>query len=144
MPDTEQNIRLDELFSEAPGDTGFEKEIYRIGDLAREFGVTLRTLRFYEDRGLVSPERDGSTRLYSPRDRARLKVILLAKQVGFSLVEIQELMAIYDKSEDMEDPAGVLLDRFTEQLDVLVRQRNEMDAAIEKLKRTIQAFEAAS
>ena len=62
---------------------------FTIGQLAREFQVTLRTLRFYEDRGLVSPRRDGTTRIYSRRDRARLKLVLMGKKVGFSLTEIE-------------------------------------------------------
>ena len=62
-------------------------KLYTIGDLAREFGVTLRTLRFYEDRGLLSPRRDGTARIYDPRDRERLSVILKGKQLGFTLTE---------------------------------------------------------
>ena len=103
------------------------KEIYRIGDLAREFDVSLRTLRFYEDRGLISPQRSGSTRLYSQDDRARLKVILLAKSVGFSLVDIQELLAIYDGGEgDVERLKG----KFSEQLAALHAKKNEIDRSI--------------
>ena len=103
------------------------KEIYRIGDLAREFDVSLRTLRFYEDRGLISPQRSGSTRLYSQDDRARLKIILLAKSVGFSLVDIQELLAIYDGGEgDVERLKG----KFSEQLAALHAKKNEIDRSI--------------
>ena len=76
-----------------------DKEVYRIGDLAREFNVSLRTLRFYEDRGLISPERSGSTRLYSVDDRRRLKIILLIKNVGFSLIDIQEFLNLYDAGD---------------------------------------------
>ena len=66
---------------------------YTIGDLAREFGVTLRTLRFYEDRGLLSPRREGTARIYDARDRARLSVILKGKQLGFTLTEIRAMVA---------------------------------------------------
>ena len=65
------------------------EEYTRIGEMAKTFGVTLRTLRFYEDKGLISPKRDGSTRLYSRRDRARLKLILLGRKVGFSLRDVK-------------------------------------------------------
>src|ERR671929_1496623 len=68
------------------GDRG--PDSFSIGDLAREFGVTLRALRFYEDKGLLTPRRIGQTRLYSRRDRARLKLVLMGKKVGFSLLEI--------------------------------------------------------
>ena len=67
------------------------RKSFTIGQLAREFGLTLRTLRFYEDRGLISPAREGSTRLYSHRDRARLSMIVKAKALGFTLSEIKEL-----------------------------------------------------
>ena len=66
---------------------------FTIGDLAREFGVTLRTLRFYEDRGLLSPRRDGTARIYDLRDRDRLSVILKGKQLGFTLTEIRAMLA---------------------------------------------------
>lgn len=113
------------------------KDVYRIGDLAKEFGVTLRTLRFYEDRGLVRPDREGSTRLYSRAERARLKVILLAKQVGFSLVDIHGLMEIYDKGSTLNDPLGAALQKFVDQLRLMEQQRDEIHAAIGKLNETI-------
>ena len=119
------------------------REFYTITELTREFDVSTRTLRFYEDRGLISPDREGSTRLYSPRDRSRLKVILLAKKVGFSLVEIQELMNIYDQSHDIDDPAGILLKRFSQQMDVLIKQKADIEAAIEKLNETIGTLKAS-
>lgn len=143
MPEFESIARLDQILAVNPGDDDSGKPVYRIGDLASEFGVTLRTLRFYEDRGLISPDREGSTRLYSPRDRSRLKVILLAKKVGFSLVEIQELMNIYDQSHDIDDPAGILLKRFSQQMDVLIKQKADIEAAIEKLNETIGTLKAS-
>lgn len=137
MERQQRSTRLDELL---PDPSEGRKTVYRIGDLARDFNVTLRTLRFYEDRGLISPERDGSTRLYSQRDRARLKVILLAKQVGFPLTEIENLLAIYDRYDDMEDADEVLVAKFTDQLQVLKQQKTEIEAAIERLETTIRTF----
>jgi DNA-binding transcriptional MerR regulator len=81
---------------QANADSAQEKDIYSIGDLSREFGVTLRTLRFYEDKGLISPQRRGTTRLYNRRDRARLQLILRGKKVGFSLEDIKEMLDLYD------------------------------------------------
>lgn len=127
--------QLDSLVSDA--DDG-QEHTYRIGDLAREFDVTLRTLRFYEDRGLISPHREGSTRLYSSSDRARLKIILLAKQVGFSLVDIQELMEIYDRGLGMTNPLGSVLEKFTDQMKVLRTQKAEVEQAIIRLDETIE------
>ncbi len=126
--------RLDLL---VPDDAAQKREVYRIGDLSREFGVTLRTLRFYEDRGLISPQREGSTRLYSERDRARLKIILLAKQVGFPLMDIQELMEIYDNGGKDGEPINAVLGKFTKQMDVLKQQKLEVEAAIATLSVTI-------
>lgn len=137
MHDVQRSIRLGQ-----PSVAGSQNqnETYRIGDLAREFDITLRTLRFYEDRGLIHPKRDGSTRLYSDYDRSRLSVILLAKKVGFSLVDIQEVLHIYDRAEELEDAAGKLAARFTEQLDVLKNQKAEIEDAIEQLAETIHSL----
>ena len=72
---------------------------YTISELAREFQVTPRALRFYEDKGLLSPTRDGLNRVYSTRDRARLKLILQGKSVGFSLSDIREILDLYEADE---------------------------------------------
>ena len=79
--------------------------VYRIGELSKEFDVTLRTLRFYEDKGLLSPRRIGNTRLYSRADRTRLKLILLGKRVGMSLLDVKEILDLYD-------PKGGLIAQF--------------------------------
>jgi DNA-binding transcriptional MerR regulator len=71
---------------------------YSISELAKEFGVTTRTIRFYEDQGLLSPTRAGATRVFSNRDRVRLKLALRGKRLGFSLAEIRELFELYDVS----------------------------------------------
>jgi len=110
-----------------------DKHIFKIGDLAREFGVTLRTLRFYEDRGLLNPERRGTTRLYSRRDRARLRLILLAKTLGFSLTEAKQLIEIYHESNGKRRQMEVALQRFEEQQDVLLEQKQEIDRSIEAM-----------
>ena len=71
-------------------------DVKRIGEMADEFGVTLRTLRFYEDKGLLNPIRDGNARLYTRKDQARLKLILLGRKVGFSLRDVKQMMDLYD------------------------------------------------
>jgi len=75
-------------------------ETYSIADLAREFDVTHRAIRFYEDEGLLSPGRDGTRRVYSKRDWVRLKLILRGKRLGFSLAEVHEMLELYDSAPD--------------------------------------------
>src|SRR5216110_564701 len=75
-------------------------ETYSIADLAREFDVTHRAIRFYEDEGLLSPARDGTRRVYSKRDWVRLKLILRGKRLGFSLAEVHEMLELYDSAPD--------------------------------------------
>lgn len=108
-----------------------------IGDLAREFGVTLRTLRFYEDKGLINPRREGTARIYSRRDRARLRLVLMGKRVGFSLSEIREMLDLYDLRDGQVPQMRAAVDRFNQQIDVLERQKRDIEQALDDLKRTI-------
>jgi DNA-binding transcriptional MerR regulator len=110
---------------------------FTIGDLAKEFGVTLRTLRFYEDMDLIHPRRQGLNRLYGRRDRARLKLILLGKKVGFPLGEIKEMLALYDLRDGDGRQLEMALRRFSEQIDVLKGQKQAVEQAIEELTRTM-------
>lgn len=110
---------------------------YTIGDLAKEFNVTLRTLRFYEDKNLLNPRREGMARIYSRRDRARLKLVLMGKKVGFSLTEIKDMLDLYDLRDGQVTQLRVALGRFTEQIDVLREQRDDVDRAIADLERTV-------
>ncbi|MEM8877228.1 MAG: MerR family DNA-binding transcriptional regulator [Pseudomonadota bacterium] len=117
------------------------KQNYSIGDLSREFGVTLRTLRFYEDKGLISPERRGTTRIYSRRDRGRLQLILRGKKVGFSLEDIKEMLDLYDLRDGQITQLTVSLSKFRDQVRVLEHQRAEIDAAIADLTETCDFVE---
>lgn len=117
---------------------------FTISDLARDFGVTLRTLRFYEARGLLSPARSGMTRIYSGRDRARLALILKGKQLGFTLVEIRAMLAQEDgkgvsADEKTASVGGLQLTRaqIGEQLEMLRGQRAEIETAITELEATL-------
>ncbi|MEZ5841482.1 MAG: MerR family DNA-binding transcriptional regulator [Hyphomicrobiales bacterium] len=114
------------------------KSHFTIGDLAREFGTTLRTLRFYEDKGLLNPKREGQQRLYSRRDRARLGLILRGKRVGFSLSEIREMLDLYDLRDGQVTQMRVALSRFEKQVDNLKRQKEDIEEAITELSRTIE------
>lgn len=127
------------LLDETRETNSSENERFSIGDLAREFGVTLRALRFYEDKGLLQPLRQGTMRLYSRRDRARLKLVLMGKKVGFSLSEIKAMLDLYDLEGGQITQLKVAHDRFSDQIDVLKAQRADIDEAIEELSRTVQA-----
>lgn len=109
------------------------KDRFTIGDLSNEFGVTARTIRFYESEGLLSPTREGQARIYGKRDRARLGWILRGKRVGFSLAEIAELLDMYE-SAGPESQRAALADRVEERIDTLESQRDDLDATIDELK----------
>lgn len=113
-----------------------ENQEFLISDLSREFGVTLRALRFYEDRGLLSPKRIGTMRVYSCRDRARLAVILKGKQLGFTLTEIQEMLAPNGRGGQSGIDLKLSIEKVDEQIAHLEMQRKEIDAAIEELRTT--------
>jgi DNA-binding transcriptional MerR regulator len=111
------------------------REQFTIRDLTREFGVTARTLRFYEEKGLLAPKRAGQDRLYSRRDRVRLKYVLMGKGVGFSLEEIRDMLDLYDLGDGQATQLKVAHERFHEQIERLKRQRGEIDRALAELER---------
>ena len=109
------------------------EEFVRIGEMAKKYGVTLRTLRFYEDKGLLNPKRDGSTRLYTRRDKARLKLILLGRKVGFSLRDVKQMMDLYDPTGTNTKQLRLALDKSEKQLARLQKQRALIEDAINEL-----------
>ncbi len=113
-------------------------ETFSITELARELDVTPRTIRFYEDQGLVAPERRGQTRVYDPRDRVRLKLILRGKRLGFSLKEISEILGLYDSAPGEAGQLWHLLDKIGERRDQLVRQREDIAVTLAELE-TLEA-----
>jgi DNA-binding transcriptional MerR regulator len=121
-----------------PGDINDRDRTYSITELCKEFDVTPRTLRFYEQKGLLSPARRGWTRLFSYRDRARLKLILRGKRVGFSLEEIKEMLDLYNLRDGQLTQLRVASTKMRERLSALQTQRVELEHAIEDLERTVE------
>ena len=110
------------------------QRIYSIAELAREFAITARTIRFYEDEGLIKPRRQGLTRLYSVGDRTRLGWILRGKRLGFTLAEIKELLDLYQVDRTGVQQLRELLRRSRLHIDDLQRRRRDLDAQIQEFK----------
>ena len=106
---------------------------YSITDLAREFDVTTRTIRFYEDQELIAPARQGQTRIYSHRDRVRLRLIMRGKRLGFSLKEIRDLLDLYDTDRSEIMQLTILVGKINERRDTLRKQRQDIDATLDEL-----------
>src|SRR5579864_3485958 len=110
------------------------QRIYSIAELARDFGVTARAIRFYEDEGLIKPRREGLTRIYSAHDRTRLGWILRGKRLGFSLGEIKELLDLYQVDRTGAHQLRELLRRSRLHIADLERRRHDLDAQISEFK----------
>ena len=106
---------------------------YSIAELAREFGVTTRTIRFYEDEEMLSPLRDGQRRIYRPRDRTRLKLILRGKRLGFPLAEVREIVNLYDAPQGEDAQLHRLLARIADRRQELEAKRQDIEASMRDL-----------
>lgn len=108
-------------------------ESYSIGELSKEFGVTTRTIRHYEDLGLLKPAREGQNRVYGPRDRVHLKLILRGRRLGFSLKEIGELFELYDAPNGEISQLKRFIGKMRERRAALLKQREDIEGVLEEL-----------
>jgi DNA-binding transcriptional MerR regulator len=106
---------------------------YTISELARDFGITTRTIRYYEDQGLLNPGRDRLNRVFSSRDRVRLKLALRGKRLGFSLSEIRELFELYDVSRDEQRQLEVFLAKLERRRALLEQQREDIEIMLNEI-----------
>ena len=112
---------------------------YTISELAKEFGVTTRTMRFYEEKGLISPRREGQKRLYSSADRVRIKLILRGKRIGMSLTESVEVIDMYDPEHNNADQLHSLISTVQNRSELLQQQKRDIDEMLAGL-REVQAL----
>ena len=106
---------------------------YSIGELAEEFGITSRTLRVYEEEGLLDPQREGTRRIYDERNRVRLRLILRGKRLGWSLAEIRESFDLYDSDLGEAAQLEAMLDKLRQRREALLAQREDIDNALRDL-----------
>jgi DNA-binding transcriptional MerR regulator len=116
------------------GEHSGHKAAFTIGELSREFGVTLRALRFYENKGLIAPHREGLSRLYSQGDRTRLALILKGKKLGFTLGEIRQMIAAEEGDADAKT-LGLSREKCLEQIELLKKQKEEIEEGLNELSR---------
>lgn len=121
--------------SDDPNKGGAEEDqpVYTISDLSREFGVTTRTIRFYEDKGLLHPSRFGLKRMYRQRDWVRLRLVLRGKRLGFSLDEIAEIIDMYDAEPGEIGQLEYMLSRLTDQRRILLQQKQDLEQTLTEL-----------
>lgn len=116
-------------------------ETWTITELAQEFDVTTRTIRFYEDKGLIAPERSKQRRIYHPRDRVRLQLVMRGKRLGFSLDEIQEMIDLYDTDPTESAQLKMFIVKLRERRKLLQRQRNDINNVISEIREREQQCE---
>jgi DNA-binding transcriptional MerR regulator len=111
-----------------------KRELYSITELAREFGISTRAIRFYESRNLISPQRVSTTRVFRRRDRARLILILRGKRLGFSLKDISDYLGLYDAGDEHGAQDALLLEKVEERLLMLESQRADLETTLTELR----------
>ena len=118
-----------------------DSRTYSISELAREFGITPRALRFYEDKDMLHPARDGMTRVYSHRDRGRVKIIVRLKRLGLPLADIREILDLYGLEDGQRAQMRMSLVKFQNQIKELENQREDIEMALQELHNGIEWLE---
>ncbi|MBE9539784.1 MAG: MerR family DNA-binding transcriptional regulator [Proteobacteria bacterium] len=118
-------------------------QTYTISELAKEFGVTTRTMRFYEEKGLISPRREGQKRVYSSADRVRIKLILRGKRIGMSLAECVEVIDMYDPGHNNADQLHSLINTVQNRRQLLEQQKQDIDEMLAGLAEVQNLCESA-
>ena len=121
------------LLSETARKDDPAQEQFSISELSQEFDVTTRAIRFYEDEGLLEPQRQGRQRVYSGRDRVRLKLILRGKRLGFSLSEIGDIIDMYDSEPGEVGQLQYFIEKISVRRKTLKQQRNDIDVTLKEL-----------
>ncbi len=116
---------------------------YSISELAREFGITTRTIRFYEEKGFLQPQRQGQNRIYSARDRTTLKLILRGKRLGFSLEQSYDIIAMYDPNHHNRDQLNSLLAKIADKRRQLLAQQTDLRQMLSELEQAEQQCRTA-
>ena len=117
-------------------------QTFSIGELAKEFDITTRSIRFYEDQGLLAPTRQGQTRIYNSRDRVRLKLILRGKRLGFTLAETRRLFELYDRDNSSHNQLVTMLKLIDEKKETLQQQMEDIQVLLHELKTVEQRCRA--
>jgi DNA-binding transcriptional MerR regulator len=124
-----------------------DDRLLSITELAHELGITARAIRFYESKGLLEPQRAGSNRIYSYRDRARMMIILRGKRLGFSLAQVQDYLDLYDADPTHKDQLALLLRNTWQRIDDLEQQRRDLELTLDELhemeEQTLEAMRQA-
>ena len=110
------------------------RDLFAIADLAREFGISTRAIRFYESKGLLTPERVGSTRVFRRRDRARLILILRGKRLGFSLRDISDYLSLYDADRTQRAQVNLLVEMVDQRMAMLEQQLGDLQTTLTELR----------
>lgn len=120
-----------------------DKRTYTISDLAKEFGITTRTIRFYEEKGLVTPRREGQKRLFTPADRVRIKLILRGKRIGMTLQECVDFIDMYDPEHNNEEQLHSLINDVKQRRERLLQQKKDIDDMLAGLEEVQGLCEAS-
>ena len=127
-------VSMTEAAAIARYDAATAETTWSIGELAAEFGITSRTLRVYEEEGLLDPAREGTRRIYNERNRVRLRLILRGKRLGWSLSEIRESFDLYDSSLGEQAQLELMLSKLEQRRETLIAQRDDIDSALRDLE----------